>query len=118
MLARALTLVVQSATVSPDEVERRIDGFLAKFREALAAASASDVAGLAEQLAGQYKEPGSDGRLDSQASRLWAECELRRYDWERPWANAAAAKRVTAEALLGMFDSFIGVLAQRDAVST
>ena len=102
---RALSLLVQSATVSPLEVERRMDAFVAGFRATLLAASEDEIASLGRKLARQYVDV--DNRLDSQASRLWAECSLRRYDFTRPWSNAAAARRVTKQSLIDMYDSFV-----------
>lgn len=102
---RALTFTVQSATATPQLVEARIDEFVQGFRAALLAASDAEVASLTERLAQQYLDV--DGRLDSQAGRLWTECLTQRYDFERPWANADKARRVTPKALLELFDSRI-----------
>jgi secreted Zn-dependent insulinase-like peptidase len=46
-------------------------------------------------------------QLDSQANRLWTECSLQRYDFERPWENAVKARRVTRKALLALYDAHL-----------
>lgn len=96
----------QSATASPPDVERRIDEFVRGFRAALLAATDAEVAGLGEQLARQMTNV--DARLDAEAGRLWTECALRRYDFERPWTSAAAARRITPRSLLALYDTYIG----------
>ena len=104
---RALTFAVQSATASPPEIEERIDEFVNSFRSALAATTDAEVATLGARLAAQYAQGGDGGRLDKVASRLWAECARRRYDFERPWASAVKARRITARSLLELYDTYL-----------
>ena len=42
-----------------------------------------------------------------QAGRLWGECSLQRYDFERPWNNAAKVQRITQQQLLQFFDTYV-----------
>jgi insulysin len=52
-----------------------------------------------------------DQRADGQASRLWGECALRRYDFDRPWRNARRMRAVTREGLIAFFDDHIAATA-------
>ena len=75
------------------------------IRRALLATSSSEVASLGERLSKQYLDV--DARLDSQAGRLWTECLNQQYAFERPWEQSAAARRITPEALLAMYDTYL-----------
>ena len=89
----------------PGQVERRIDSFVRDFRRKLVALNDDELAELGERFAAQFLEV--DQRLDRQAKRLWTECSLQRYDFTRPWSNAAKARRVSTKALLEVYDTYL-----------
>ena len=95
----------QSKKLSPPEVERRTDTFLRLFRGTLLLMPDDEFQSYRRTLAAQFENV--DGRLDLQSSRLWTECSLQRYDFERPWGNAAKVGRVTRKQLLDFFDTYV-----------
>ena len=102
---RALVFSVQSSVLPPPEVEKRIDTFLADYRGALANLPDAELATVKESLASQFVDV--DKRLGAQASRFWGEIVQRRYDYGRPWRNAARVRRVTKQQVLDFYDAYI-----------
>ena len=70
-------------------------------RETISAAIVTDVLRFAHSV------QDVDQRLDAQSNRLWTECILQRFDFDRPWRTAASMRRVTRGSLLAFFDKYI-----------
>uniref|UniRef100_A0A7S4MAX7 Coenzyme PQQ synthesis protein F-like C-terminal lobe domain-containing protein n=1 Tax=Prymnesium polylepis TaxID=72548 RepID=A0A7S4MAX7_9EUKA len=102
---RSLSFFVQGTRQPPPEVERRIDAFLRLFRGTLLLLPDDELLQYRESIAAQFENV--DTRLDLQAGRLWQECSIRRYDFQRPWSNAAKMRAVTREQLLAFFDAHV-----------
>lgn len=102
---RGLTFLVQGKKQPPPEVEKRIEDFFRLFRGTLLSLPDEDLRRYCDSLAAQFASV--DSRLDSQAGRLWQECSIQRYDFQRPWANARKVQGLTREQLLGFFDRYV-----------
>ena len=114
---RGLVFAVQSQVLPPPQLEQRLDAFLLQFREQLAAMPEAELATYREALAEQVSDV--DKRLQQQAVRFWAEINLRRYDYERPWRVAAQVRALTKAQLLDFFDARIAAGgAQRRRLAT
>jgi insulysin len=106
---RALVFIIQSSVKPPPEVEDRLEAFLRLFRGTLSLLSEDELGTYRDALAAELGDV--DQRADGQASRLWGECAMRRYDFGRPWRNAQRMRRVTREGLLAFFDDHIAASA-------
>ncbi|KAL1507929.1 hypothetical protein AB1Y20_007533 [Prymnesium parvum] len=102
---RGLSFLVQSSSTPPQEVERRIEGFLRLFRGTLLLLPQEELDLYCDTLAAQFASV--DGSLELQAARLWQECLIQRYDFERPWANARKVRQLTQPQLLDFFDTYV-----------
>ena len=102
---RGLSFVVQSTKQPPPEIERRTDAFLRLFRGTLLIMGDDELERYKQTLSAQFENV--DNRLDIQAGRLWGECSIQRYDFQRPWSNAAKVRRLTQKQLLDFFDTHV-----------
>jgi len=102
---RGLSLLVQSTALPPPELQQRVDGFLRLFRGTLVLLPEEELRSYTEAISAQLADV--DNRLDQQATRLWNECAQRRYDFGRPWRNAARVRRLTKPQLLAFFDRHV-----------
>jgi len=106
---RALLFIIQSSVKPPPELEARLEAFLRLFRGTLSLLSDDELGTYRDALAAELGDV--DQRADGQASRLWGECALRRYDFGRPWRNAQRMRAVTREGLIAFFDDHIAAAA-------
>ena len=102
---RGLFFLVQSSALPPPKLEQKVDAFLKRFRATLAAMPDAEFADAVGARAARVGD--ADKRLELQAKRFWSEIAARRFDFERPWRESAAARKLTKRQLLDFFDARI-----------
>ena len=102
-----LGFIVQSNVVSPAVVDRRVEGFLGKLREILAAMEDEEYASHIEAVVTAKTEP--DKRLAQEVNRAWGEIVSKpaAMNFGRRFQHAKAVQTVTKAELLGFFDRHI-----------
>ena len=102
-----LGFIVQSNVVSPAVVDRRVEGFLGKLREILAAMEDEEYTSHIEAVVTAKTEP--DKRLAQEVNRAWGEIVSKpaAMNFGRRFQHAKAVQTVTKAELLGFFDRHI-----------
>jgi len=100
---RGLVFSLQSSVLPPPQLEQRVDEFLLDFRASLVSMPDAEFAKFVEARA--LRVADADKTLALQAIRFWSEICARRFDFERPWYESAAVRRLTKLQLVDFFDA-------------
>ncbi|EKU21330.1 insulysin [Nannochloropsis gaditana CCMP526] len=105
---QGLSVVVQSPSASPPQLDGFIEDWMADFREK-ELGTLSDEDFESHLLAVESMKLEKDKRLSEEAYRHWAQIVERRYDFYREKREVAVLRTLTKEDLLSFWDTHISV---------